>query len=49
MRGKSMTHQTTFNSLISCAETWPAKTQHGSVALSLQTVFPASDPSNQQP
>jgi hypothetical protein len=33
------------NCLISCAETWPAKTVHGSVGLSLQLVVPASDPS----
>jgi hypothetical protein len=37
----------TANSLNSCAETWPAKSVHGSVAVSLQTVFTASDASKQ--
>jgi hypothetical protein len=44
-KGRSITHQTTANALISCAETWPAKTQHGSVGLSLQLVFVATDAS----
>ena len=48
MTGMSMPYQTTPNPLISCAETWPGKTQHGSVGLSLQTAVVASDP-NKQP
>ncbi len=46
-KGRSITHQTTAKTLISCAETWPAKTVHGSVGLSLQLVLAASDPSLQ--
>jgi hypothetical protein len=45
--GVSMAYQTASNCLISCAETWPAKSVHGSVGLSLQTPFPASDPKKQ--
>ncbi len=42
-----MAYQTTAKALISCAETWPAKTVHGSVGLSIQLAFAASDPSLQ--
>jgi hypothetical protein len=44
--GKSITHQTAANRLISCAETWPGKTVRGSVAVSHQTVK-AADASKQ--
>lgn len=42
-----MPYQTAESSLISCAETWPGKTVHGSVAVSLQTVSKPSDASKQ--
>jgi hypothetical protein len=45
--GPARTYTQARNALISCAETWPAKTVRGSVGLSLQTAFPASDPSLQ--
>jgi hypothetical protein len=47
MMGKSITHQTAPNALISCAETWPGKTVHGSVAVSHQVVTKTSDASKQ--
>ncbi len=43
-----MTYQLTPNPLISCAETWPGKTLHGSVGTSLGTPSPALD-SKKQP
>jgi hypothetical protein len=47
MTGKPSNRHTAPNALISCAETWPGKTVHGSVAVSHQTAGKASDASKQ--
>ena len=45
MTGKSIAYQSARKALISCAETWPGKSLHGSVGLSLQSVKAAADAS----
>jgi hypothetical protein len=47
MTGRSRQLPTVPNALISCAETWPGKTVHGSVAVSHQTATKAPDASKQ--